>query len=290
MNICFVFDNHYVGQFKVAAYSLFVNNPNEKITLHLLTYALEKKYKDDICVFLNHFNAEYVFYEIDESPFEGLPKMREHSYAPYYKLLIPKTLCMLNRVLLLDCDIIVCKPLHELYYASLNGLIAAVEDFYVEKHFTEHIGMVIGEKLPYFNSGVMLFDFQNQSHPELKEMIEYGQRSGRALIYHDQDVLNHFYARQCTFLDETYNFFSIYRSFFDIFRIKKRPAIVHYTGEKPWSDSYINKYFGLYKKYYRACAEITDIGFPLKRKYFFKPFFSKVFRGVSKKFGKNKAR
>lgn len=287
-NICFVFDKGFIQQFKVTAYSLIVNNQTERFCIHMLVSDLNDDDKRNIAEFLQKMGARYLFYEIDVSLFSALPQMGENSYATYYKLLIPKYLRHLESVLYLDCDIIVKGSIAPLFSRSGLNPVSAAEDPYVIKKQAEHAKQIVGDSF-YFNAGVLLFTFEKQQHADIDQMLLYAKDNAQSLIFHDQDILNHFYAANCTHLDERYNYFTAYKNLFDIFYRTRRPIIVHYASDKPWSQSYINKFYGLYKKYYKACSQITDINFLQKRKNLGKQFFAKLGRHLSKKIKRNKA-
>lgn len=275
MNVCYVFDKGYIGQFKVSAYSLIVNNRNEAITVSMLTYQLGKEDREDIVAFLLKMGVSYKFYEIDETIFQNLPKMRSSSYATYYKLLIPSYLKDAERVLFLDCDIIVRKSIHDFYFMEMSEPISAIRDLLVEKALPGHVAKIVGDGNPYFNAGVMLFDFTKKVHPSLEKMIEYGITEFSSLRFHDQDILNHIY-RDCGqyYVDDKYNYITNLNKIRKILFDRKRQVIIHYAGSKPWEATYKKKFYSLYVKYYRRCGEVTKVDFLQKRKPLIVLFFS----------------
>ena len=280
MNVCFVFDKGYIGQFKVTAYSLIVNNRNEQINLHLLVHAFTDREKSEIGAFLGAMKVNYAFYDIDERLFYGLADMNG-SHATYYKLLIPEFLGHLDSVLYLDCDIIVRKPLTALFAAKQNAPLAAVADSYVNRKQAEHAKAIVKDR-DYFNAGVMFYHF-DAPHPAFEKVISYARENTSEILYHDQDILNHFYGANYVCLDERYNYFTIYRNLHDVFYSRRRPVIVHYAAEKPWRENYINKFYGLYKKYYKACSKVTALDFLQKRRHRLKAFFIKLSHYRSKR-------
>lgn len=273
MNVCYVFDKGYIGQFKVSAYSLIVNNRKEPITVHMLTYRLGTKEREDIVSFFEKLGVSYKFYEIDEALFQNLPKMCS-SYATYYKLLIPNYLKDAERVLFLDCDIIVRKPIHEFFYMEMREPISATRDSFVEKTLPDHVAKIVGVGEPYFNAGVMLFDFTGKSHPSLEEMIGYGGTEFSALKYHDQDILNHFYRGHVHYVDDKFNYITNLTKIRKILFDRRRQYIIHYAGSKPWESTYKKKFYSLYVKYYKSCKKVTEVSFLQKRKPLIILFFS----------------
>ena len=90
----------------------------------------------------------------------------------YFRLLCPKYLPeTLNRVLYLDCDILVRSSLEELYSTQLDGKpLAAVEDVLSPNiGMLENLGMTGTSK--YFNSGVLLIDLAAWRKSELSSSV-----------------------------------------------------------------------------------------------------------------------
>lgn len=255
-NVAFVINRNYIGQFKVTLYSLAKSNGDMTFSVHLLHNDLSEEDKADLERFVASLRAEIFFYPIDDSPFEGLPKMGyDQSYTAYYKVLLPYYLNELSKVLYLDCDIIVRGSIRELFEMQTGAFLSCVEDYKISRKRKEHVARINGnENIKYFNSGVMLFDFSKaESIAERDAVIGYISENRDIIRWHDQDILNHFYAADCYFLPDKYNYLTTYRSIADaVFaKGKKAAVIVHYANWKPWNANYIGKYYRLYKTHYR---------------------------------------
>lgn len=293
MDVCYVFDKGYIEQFEVAAYSLAVSNRDEQIAFHLLTHGFDEADRAGISEFMQKIGASFVIYDIDEATFEMLPKLRDRSYATYYKLLIFQHLKHLSQVLYLDCDIIVRKPIKDFFSADSEKGLVVVRDKHVNKKEKEHVIAINGEPDGYFNAGVMLFRFDKfRDIPTLDEMIGYAAEHKDILMFHDQDVFNHFFSHSCDYTDEKYNYFTEYFQWYEVvFSDKRKAAIVHYAATKPWNSSYSGKYYGLYKKTYKECARLTPLHFMQKRKSVFvrtMALFKRLFLHIGRKFKKEK--
>jgi lipopolysaccharide biosynthesis glycosyltransferase len=272
-NICCVINTNYVGQFKVTAYSLVSNNKHLNICIHLLYGNLTEDDINNITKFIDKIGLSIKFYKIDESIFDGLPKMSyDTSYTAYYKVLVPYYLNYLNKVLFLDCDILVKGNIADFYELDRGTFLTCVEDYVISHKKREHVQLITGNKdAKYFNSGVMLFDFKyNDMIIGKEQLINYIKNNLSVIKWHDQDILNCFYWSSCSYVDEKYNYLTVYKKISEFF-IRKRTdeiIIVHYANWKPWNNNYIGKCYGLYKKYYKECAKITSLGF-LKRRNIF---------------------
>lgn len=268
MDLAFTINRKYIGQFKVTLRSVFESNAGENLKIHLLHVGLDEEDEKDLKRFCEG-RAEIFFYEIDCSVFEGMPKMgNDTTYSAYMKVLIPYYLQHLERVLYLDCDIIVRKSLSPLFEDS-GAFLSCVIDERINRKRKEHILQIIGKAgVLYFNSGVMLFDFgKSEAIVPREEVLHYMKENCGLIRWHDQDILNHFYAENCRWLELKYNYLTTYRSLWDvIFPVGKRKAvIVHYANWKPWNENYIGKYYRLYLKYYRRCKGEKGVDYLKKR-------------------------
>lgn len=270
-NLIFVINANYIGQFKITFRSVADCHPGIGFRLHMLISRLTPEQCADITRYVEALGSDVTFYEIDDSLFEGLPKMGyDAGYTAYYKVLIPYYLAHLDSALYLDCDIIVRGDLTPLFHLPGDTFLAAAADGKINRNRPEHVARIIGrEGVPYFNSGVLLFRFGDGSHiiPR-EELLRYMTEHAADIRWHDQDILNHFYAADCTIFDERYNYMTTYGSVPDMFLPFRwrRAVVVHYANWKPWKPDYIGKYYRLYRKYYRICAGEAGVDFLQPRK------------------------
>ena len=136
-----------------------------------------------------------------------------------------------DRVLYLDCDMIVHQPLDELFELDLQGhFLAAVQD-------AKGIG---------FNSGMMVIDNQKWRHASItKKLIHQtieNVGNGQNLMG-DQEVLNHVFGENWLPLEQLYNLqvghdtYAYYGNWTQHFMSKDLPKIIHYTTHrKPWNS------------------------------------------------------
>lgn len=271
-NVVFVFDGKYIGQFKVTCYSLLYNNSHTSFNIHILYSGLTDDEILDITDFITKYGSVPFFYKTDISMFAGLPKMpNDDSYSTYKKLLIPELLKISDKVLYLDCDIIVNGEISELFNNESPTFLSAAKDIRINLKRKEHVKEITGNKNNvYFNAGVMLFDLAKSNGKVSKDKAcTYMVENAQKLRFHDQDMFNHFYSDNYTMLDGKYNYMTTFSSVKDIFcsRNKKNAVILHYANWKPWNENYIGKFYGVYKKYYKMCSKEKNVNFMKKRKF-----------------------
>ena len=183
-----------------------------------------------------------------------------YAYEAYYKLFLPWILVNYNKVITLDCDIILNKDLAELYEININNyLIAGVSDLIYQgflnsadkNKWTKYSKEKLGAQNPYYylNSGVLILDLKKiREEYSFKYIMEFAQET--KLIHQEQDIFNVLFNNKILFLDRTWNFgvescpaikyfheLAPYYSYEEYKVTKHNPSIIHYLGKpKPWED------------------------------------------------------
>lgn len=277
MNIAFVISKNYIGPLKTTMYSLYLNNKEEDYNVFIFEKDLDEDDYNNLKEFFSKIKAKVSFFKVDESVFENAKKMNsDTSYTTYYKFFIFNKLIDVDKVLYLDCDIVVDGSIKDFYYKEYDTLICAIKDNVIINSNKRHIKDITGSKKnDYFNAGVILFnikDYKEKIQTVLEKLINYSIKNKDILIMHDQDALNHFFYDNVTYIDKKYNFFSIFTNISQLLfpiSIAKDIRIIHYVGFKPWKKGYIGLYRKKYLKYYRLTSSITNINYLEKNNYFF---------------------
>ncbi|HVX81704.1 MAG TPA: glycosyltransferase family 8 protein [Devosiaceae bacterium] len=168
---------------------------------------------------------------------DQLPTTERFPRIVYGRLLLDRLLPReVERVLYLDCDVMVRRPIEELYDLDLEGMaIGAVADPY-------HDGIKLGRDIrtkqspfdsaqPYFNSGVLLIDRAAFAAADLPGRIAEFARTGLlSQLYFDQDILNLVFAGNWLELPWRFNLLEPRKPHESL-----GPVILHYTGHRrPW--------------------------------------------------------
>jgi lipopolysaccharide biosynthesis glycosyltransferase len=179
----------------------------------------------------------------------GLHVMRETSRPAWYRTFLPALRPQLDRVLYLDCDLIVVDSLRPLWETRLDGhLVAAVQNVIEASLVTRHHALGIPPDQTYFNSGVLLMNLERMRRERSHErVLEHARAHGDKLIWVDQDSLNLVFGSRCLFLHPRWNTQTsmFYWPEAEAVLGKQRvaealadPAIVHFEGpdlSKPWN-------------------------------------------------------
>lgn len=268
VNICFATDSNYAPYLKVALYSL-LQNRNTDYTYNILILHTELSHQcmEDIrSVALHEVLVNINFIDVSNVADKINGKTNSYiSQATNYRLLLFSDMfSSYDRIIYLDCDIIVECDISALFFADMKDYpIAAVEEtdfrqlsyckkavflnkrqpYNIDNYRTEALKMQHPES--YFNAGVMLLDLKKCRNDFTFYKIPdiFGKATYQ---YNDQDVLNILFDGQVMLMDYTWNYHNnveyfskldpaVYGSLYtDVLRAN--PGIIHYVSSyKPWN-------------------------------------------------------
>ena len=193
--------------------------------------------------------VEFPFSDITSS----FPIVNRHwTIETYYRLfaseLLPKDI---DRVLYLDCDIIVDGDVSDIYFSDLDGISAFVAYDIPERMTQSHcVRLGYPKEYGYFNAGMMMLNLNFwREHDIKKRCVDYITEHHDILTLYDQDVLNYVLQDSKKYVSVLYNFQenTLQKYNYDVYSpaMKKevdtcRPKIIHFTTPaKPWSFSRI---------------------------------------------------
>lgn len=164
-----------------------------------------------------------------------------------YRFFIPELFPEYNKILYLDCDIIILKDVAELYSVDIGDHVLGV----VEEEMFPQISKYVEKKLElpisdYFNAGILLINCQRFNEEEIKSKCFAMLMGNRKYSYLDQDVLNIACYQKVKFIDRRWNFewgFLISNQKLviegrekELSNLLSDPYIIHYVSKtKPWN-------------------------------------------------------
>ncbi len=173
------------------------------------------------------------------------------SKATYYKMFAAQLLPITeDKVIYLDCDMIIHGSLHELWNTDLSGYaMAGVPDIYNEADETyERLRYSKGKG--YVNAGMLVINLKYwREHNVLQQCLDYIKQNKDNILWCEQDVLNallHDYTLHLP-LKFNYQIPMLMKCHYESFsheqqqRIlaERRPMVLHYvSGIKPWMIEY----------------------------------------------------
>lgn len=195
IHIVFASDDAYVQHLGVLLISIFENNRDDSVVIHILAdnISTEKRTLLNEIVEVK-YGQKLTYYEMDKEIFKDFPlRAKDHiSIASYYRLKLPDLLPKeMSQILYLDCDMIVTGSLRPLWETDIRGkAVAAVTDnlTFMPETF-ERLSLSATDK--YFNAGTLLInlDYWREENVFEKALMISDEKPD-ALLWHDQDILN----------------------------------------------------------------------------------------------------
>lgn len=283
VNICFTTDNNYVRPLSCAITSILKNSsPETDLHIFILEQDVSFENKSKILSLKDIKDCEISFIKIDPSLFCNFPDFKD-SYitkTAYFRFLIADLLKDIDKVLYLDCDVIVPSEIKELFLQDITDFyIGGVEDigFYFDRMCS------IKSFDTYVNSGVLLINLKKWRQDNISQkLFDVVEQYNDKLVYHDQTAINLVCKGKIKVLDLYYNLqvFICYKISIllnhplrkQLLQVIKEPKIIHYTNNrKPW-----NTYCPL-RKYYLEYEKLTPFSVNYDFKYKLKIFIQFVF-------------
>ena len=259
-------DSNYVKYCTVMLTSLLENNSSENFHIHIIGPQLTDDDRRKLQgVVERKYGQACSFYSPDETLL-SMCRMDPSCYisiATYYRVFLDRILpADIDKVIYLDCDIIVNGPIREFWEQDISGVsIGAVDDmsggvasYYERLHYSPEHG--------YFNAGVLLMNLAKLRRDGFSARAsEFLEQRASELAFFDQDLLNALLHTDKKMLPLRWN---IQHGFLRRNRSKrmtseslqavereiKETVIVHYTGsKKPWQYKSQHPWRQLYFKY-----------------------------------------
>lgn len=251
-NLVFVVNekDNYARHLGVVLLSM-LKNSNVFWNIYILHLEISEESKEKIKKIAEDFNSKVEFIGLQDSDFSNL-KIPSDSYFNkiiYAKLMIPELLKKCEKVILLDCDMVVLKPLEEVYDIDLGDyFIGAVPDSPLDQERSKN-RLKLPKDMEYFNVGLLILDLEKlRKNKIFQEVIEYAKQTDVKLELPEQDAMNVVLKNNYYILPSKYNVTHgvLLEKKFLIDNI----GIIHYTGEiKPWDERCLHPLRKEYLKY-----------------------------------------
>ncbi|WP_300935797.1 glycosyltransferase family 8 protein [uncultured Muribaculum sp.] len=262
-------DESYVPYCGIMLTSLLENNRDVKTEIHIVAANLSRTATESLRnIVENIFNQTIHFYFVGDEMVKNLPHFENDyiSLSTYFRCFLTEILPQnINKVIYLDCDIIILDSLKPLWETDISGYaVAAVEDMnssFIDKH--SRLGL--NETYLYFNAGVLLINLdywkENQVFPRLINWLEHNRNR---IVAHDQDLLNAVLHDETMYLPHRWNMqegmlrrrrHTLPSSEEAIDREMRHPVIIHFAGKhKPWQEKCLNPF----KKQWEHYTDLTQ--------------------------------
>jgi lipopolysaccharide biosynthesis glycosyltransferase len=253
--VLFCTDSNYWQHMGAALASLLANNRGHKFRIMVCSLHPDPESERKINKIATGFGnavVEFIRFVPDRS--KSFPINGHITLAAYLRLFMSEYIDpKIDKLLYLDCDLIVRTDIGALWAVDIDGYLAAavlepwfpaskampgqIED---ERH---SLGFNRGDA--YFNSGVMLVNVARWRRDDLlSRFIACANKCNSTLTFWDQDILNSVLRGQVAFLGPRWNFLAIYAEMLpqqfglrrdEFLQIRRDPGVVHFTtAHKPW--------------------------------------------------------
>lgn len=242
MNFALCTDENYAKYCAVCIVSILENNRDDVCNIFVLTDRLSFEIKKMFSELSLFYKQKINIVEIDLAIFSNLPVCGRYKLSVYYRFLLPNIIND-DKVLYLDCDIIVRKSLKELWYLNITDYACAA----VPDQRADLPQMVNRFRLTsvYVNSGVLLINLAYwRKHNVTEKLFKFVKE--HKVVWPDQDAINVVLEKKIYLLPFRYNFqYHLYANrdcievhfskWEEIDNYKDNPIICHYTHHhKPW--------------------------------------------------------
>lgn len=175
------------------------------------------------------------------NPFASLGGRSRHGLATYLRLLVPSLLDKrYQKVLFLDSDTIIAKPLSPIFDIDLGGRCLAASRDNLQWRTPRRQMPEFRERglacAPYFNAGVLLLDVDKFNGSEvLEKAVAMATNPRENLPRNDQSLLNILFYKNWVEISPIWNWQYTWST--RLFADLAEPIIYHFIGRrKPWHD------------------------------------------------------
>lgn len=307
-HIVYASDNGFAEVLGVSLTSLYENSKDaEDIVVYVLDSGISKENREKLSSLSGKYGRSGIKF-ISARDISKILSMNVNtdrgSLSQYARLFVSSDLPKeLERVLYLDCDIIINKSISELWQIDMKGkTIAALKDAF-SKQYRKNIDLQPHDIM--FNSGVMLIDLDRWKEQQVeKRLLKFIKKRGGRIQQGDQGALNAVLSKDTLclhprfnsvtiFYDFTYPELLTYRKPVDYYSPKEvkeaveDPVLIHFTtsflSKRPWYEGCGHKYCGQWLKY-KALSPWSDTPlWPAKKESGLRGMYIKLCKKIPRK-------
>lgn len=240
--IFFATDNNYVPFLAVALTSLLDNASKDYFyKIYVLTTSLRKEYVDELKIICDDAlpesaSIEFVNLREEMDKSSGNFHLRDYySKETYCRIFIPRVFKQYDKVIYLDCDIVLTGDISELYNIELGeNLVAAAGEEVMTSYdvFGNYVEKALGvPREKYFSAGVLLINAKKYREEEIESKFIKLMNAFTFRVTQDEDYLNVLCKGKVKMIDIGWNKSAFKTENFDNRNLK----LIHYKiNWKPW--------------------------------------------------------
>ena len=263
MNIVLASDTNYVQHCCATMTSILYNN--EDVHFFLFTEGLSPENEALLHTQVSKYGGQLSICKIDSDIVRHFPMPKTQSshisIATYYRLFVELVLPKdIDRVIYMDCDIIVKGSIEDLYSMEIGD--AALAAVYQNNEWALGNGsferLNIPQEYGYFNAGVLLINLKYwREHDVTERLFSFIREHYDQIRAHDQDTLNAVLYNEVLGISNKWNYLPIFLMSEEFsfpktvnYSIPIDPIVIHFVySPKPWDYYSAHPCTGEYFKY-----------------------------------------
>lgn len=260
MNIALAADEFFAIPCLITIVSILENNKGNECRIYVLTTGFSQKTLDKFSKINNIYHQKIEVITMKTEQLQGVKIDPVFSAMTYFRFFLPNILVAEEKVLYLDCDMLICKALDDLYNTDLSGKACAV----VEDQWADDIRAKnrLNIESPTFNAGMLVMNLEYWRQNNIsRKCIDYLINNKETCIFCDQDAMNALLENQVIYLPYRYNMqagwfgnlneIPFHRNKWDILKQEmSKTVIMHYSMRvKPWHKESTHPFKNDYVRY-----------------------------------------
>ena len=254
IKIALASDENFARHLAALVASILSNSlEDESFDFYVLDGGITEQSQENIrsLTSIKDFNIQFLKIDFDNK-LKDCPNHAVFTRNTYSRLLLDSLLPDIDRLLYLDCDMIVTQSLWELWSSDLKDKsLGVVHDFELNLDSSAHLLEIFRLNLKYndiFNAGMLLMNLDKIRKNNLfGKSLEWIAQNPDLQQWADQDALNVIFHNDLVFLDGTWNGSAQKKGHLNG---EPMPAVIHFlTPIKPWHSEYDGLYAEQYENY-----------------------------------------
>lgn len=281
MNICMTINSKYVRYTYVTLLSLYENEKKGDIRLFIIHDDLTNEDKRILSELAEKYENTVEYIDCDMDLLNSMPvfrgeKKERYPISIFSRLLIPRYIPEdVDRLLLIDSDLIINKPVDALYHMDMK-----------ENYFAAAINMCGNAWIPlkhrkwygenrhqwlHYNIGVLLWDL-DKIRKELSDdyIFKLAWKWDKVQVdTFDEELLNVEFGEDkiLRIPEEKWNYITpwsnrygkpVFQTYASFEELKQNCAIIHYAGFAPWKGDYTDESYDLWWSYAKQTPFFDD--------------------------------
>ena len=192
----------------VTILSLLETNKNHEIKIFIMSSILPKENIEELKRIVKYYHQEIEFIISDNIVPEELKKViinkNNLTRGTWYRWFFPKFIKWIDRILYLDCDVLVMKDIADIYNMDMHWKTIA---WYHTIYPYCYKNKIYGIK-QYFNSWVLLFDAKkyNTNKISVKNMEDINKKFSKYYMWWDEEKMNILYSDDIYVTNKSMNY------------------------------------------------------------------------------------